>query len=100
MRGLFLSALSLIVGGSVAASGAHAFEATLGSAITTGLMTQDDFKQAIVDAQEPAAVVLDGGQASDLFLAGKTAAERALALRFESDPEAAIAILEIARRFE
>jgi len=75
---------------------------TAGAALSTAGTTIDlsetlgNAKEAVVNAAPDAAKVLQGAHATDAFENGKAGAEKLLNTKFESDADAAVAILELA----
>jgi hypothetical protein len=84
-----LTTTGAIVGGPVGAGLALA-----GTAIDV-TYSAAHAKEAVLNAAPDAARVLQGGEATDAFNAGKAGAEALLNVQFASDSDAAVAILEL-----
>ena len=67
--------------------------------ITTDANNYPEYKMAIVQGEDAALEVLQGGDASDLFLNAKSATEQLYNIEFGSEIEAAIAVLQLNQIF-
>lgn len=70
--------------------------ATGGNGRTATPTVSSHYRMAILDGQADAAAVLGGGQPSDLFIQARAAVEATLGVQFQTDREAAIALMILA----